>query len=41
MSGPMKGLVISWTVALEANIIPTFTFSLVSRVEASGQAEEL
>ena len=37
----MKGLVISWTVALEANISPTFTFSLVSRPVASGQMEEL
>lgn len=41
VSGPMKGLVISCTVALEANIIPTLTFSLVSRVVASGQVEEL
>lgn len=37
VSGPMKGLVISCTVALEANIIPTFTFSLVSKLVDSGQ----
>lgn len=39
VSGPMKGLVISCTVALEANIIPTLTFSLVSRLVDPGQVE--
>lgn len=35
----MKGLVISCTVALEANIIPTLTFSLVSKLVDPGQLE--
>lgn len=35
----MKGLVISCTVALEANIIPTLTFSLSSMLVDSGQVE--
>lgn len=39
VSGPMKGLVISWTVALEANSIPTLTFSLSSVEEERGQSE--
>lgn len=40
VSGPMKGLVISCTVALEANSIPTLTFSLSSLLVDCGQSEE-
>lgn len=40
VSGPMKGLVISCTVALEANSIPTLTFSLTSMLVDWGQLEE-
>lgn len=36
----MKGLVISCTVALEANSIPTLTFSLSSVLVDWGQSEE-
>lgn len=36
----MKGLVISCMVALEANSIPTLTFSLSSFLEDRGQSEE-
>lgn len=38
--GPTKGLVISWTVALEANSIPTLTFSLRRRLDDWGQSLE-
>lgn len=41
VSGPMKGLVISCTVALEANSNPTLTFSLSSLPGERGQSEEL
>lgn len=37
--GPMKGLVISCTVALEANNRPTFTFSFRSWSSALGQSD--
>lgn len=40
VSGPMKGLVISCTVALEANSNPTLTFSLTSMLGDRGQLEE-
>lgn len=36
----MKGLVISCTVALDANSIPTFTFSLSSLLVDWGHSEE-
>ena len=41
VSGPMKGLVISCTVALDANSNPTLTFSLSSVLADWGQSEEL
>lgn len=40
MSGPIKGLVISCTVALEAKSIPTLTFSLTSILVDWGHLEE-
>lgn len=40
VNGPMKGLVISCTVALEANSIPTLTFSLSNMLLDLGQSEE-
>lgn len=38
--GPTNGLVISCTVALEANSIPTLTFSLISLLVERGQSVE-
>lgn len=40
VSGPIKGLVISCTVALDANSIPTLTFSLSNLLVDWGQSEE-
>lgn len=40
MIGPTNGLVISCTVALEANSIPTLTFSLISLLVDRGQSVE-
>lgn len=38
--GPTKGLVMSWTVALEANSSPTLMFSFRRRLDDWGQSVE-